>query len=390
MALSGGLDAAQVAVFDLRTGKYSIVVQGGRHARYVPGTASSTWGGRTEGHLVYAAGDDLQAVAFDLVNLKTHGSSVAMVPNVAGTQFGAVDAVVSSNGTLAYMSAGSAYGDRASKRTLVWVDRQGGEAPIAAEPRAFAYPRLSPDGLRVAVAAVDREVDIWIWDLNRQNLTPATVDPAIDHAPMWTFDGLRLIFSSDRVGFRNLFWQMANGAGVAERIGESPNRQSASGVSPEGRHVIVTETGQTTAEDVMRVELGGTHTVTRLVQTTFVERNGVVSPDGRWLAYETNDSGRFEIWVRPYPDVNSGKWQVSNEGGTRPLWARNGKELFYVSLTGTLMSVGVESGATWAATAPTQLIGRGYLLASANRQRPLIRRVAGRTTISDDQGQLQR
>ena len=113
----------------------------------------------------------------------------------------------------------------------------------------------------------------------------------------------------------------------------------------------------------MRVELSGTHVVTPLVQTTFVERNGVVSPNSRWLAYETNEAGRFEIWVQPYPVGNSGRWQVSNEGGTRPLWARNGKELFYVSLTGTLMSVGVEGGATWTATAPTQLIGRGYLLA---------------------------
>ena len=110
----------------------------------------------------------------------------------------------------------------------------------------------------------------------------------------------------------------------------------------------------------MQVELDGTHRVTPLVQSPFAERNGIVSPDGRWLAYEANDSGRFEIYVRPFPDVNSGHWQVSTAGGTRPLWARNGQELFYVSPTGALMRVGVERGPSWAATTPTMLVKEGY------------------------------
>ena len=150
-------------------------------------------GEQTEGRLVYGAADGLHAVAFDLTTLTSHGTPISMVADVAGTQFGAVDAVVSSNGTLAYMS-GSEYRDRES-RTLFWVDRQGHETPLAAEPRAFTYPRLSPDGLRVAVAAVDRDVDIWFWDLARGGLSRATMDPTIDHAPVWTVDGLRLIFT---------------------------------------------------------------------------------------------------------------------------------------------------------------------------------------------------
>jgi serine/threonine-protein kinase len=180
---------------------------------------------------------------------------------------------------------------------------------------------------------------------------------------MWTPEGSRLIFSSDRVGTRNLFWQPVNGSGAAERIGDSSNRQSATAVSPDGRHVIVTETSQTSSEDVMQVELSGRHLVTPLVQTPFIERNGVVSPNGRWLAYETNDAGRFEIWVQPYPVADSGRWQVSVDGGTRPLWARNGNELFYVSLAGALMRVAVQGGATWTAMSPMQLIAPGYLLA---------------------------
>ncbi len=110
----------------------------------------------------------------------------------------------------------------------------------------------------------------------------------------------------------------------------------------------------------MQVEVDGTHRVTPLVQSPFRERNGIVSPDGRWLAYEANDSGRFEISVRPFPDVNSGHWQVSTAGGTRPLWARNGQELFYASPTGALMRVGVERASSWAATRPTLLVKEGY------------------------------
>ena len=313
VALTGGLDAAQVAVLDSRTGTHSIVVRGGRHARYVPsGLGSPARGERKGGHLVYTSAGALHAVPFDLVSLKTLGPPVSMVPNVVGTQFGAVDTVVASNGTLAYVEGSDAYGTLGRQRTMVWVDRQGRETPIPAPPRAYVYPRLSPDGTRIAVIGIDLDVDVWLWELGRTTLTRATFDPAADHAPMWTPDGRRLIFSSDRLGIRNLFWQMANDTGAVERLTESGNRQSATGVSPDGRRLIVTETGQKTAEmDVMQVELDGTHRVTPLVQTPFNERNGVVSPDGRWLAYESNDAGRFEISVRPYPDVDSGRWQVS-------------------------------------------------------------------------------
>ena len=110
----------------------------------------------------------------------------------------------------------------------------------------------------------------------------------------------------------------------------------------------------------MQLRLDGTRAVTPLVQTPFSERNGEVSPDGRWLAYDANDSGRFEIYVRPFPDVTKGVWPVSTDGGTRPLWARNGQELFYLTATGALMRVGVTGGPTWSATAPTKLFEGRY------------------------------
>ena len=111
----------------------------------------------------------------------------------------------------------------------------------------------------------------------------------------------------------------------------------------------------------MMMELDRTRRVTPLVQSSFIERNGTISPDGRWLAYEANESGRFEIYVRPFPEVNSGRWQVSTGGGTRPLWARSAQELVFVSPTGELMRVGVAAGVSWgAATKPTLLLKKGY------------------------------
>ena len=274
------------------------------------------------------------------------------------TATGGVDAVVAGDGTLAYVSG---RGGAAVNRMLVWVDRQGRETPIPAPSRAYSQPRLSPDGTRVAVAAQDQELDIWVWDLGRTTLTRVTFDPDFDSYPVWTRDSLRVIFSSQREGARNLFWQAADGTGTVERLTDSPNQQNAVSVSPDGRRLIFTETAPKTGEDVMQLELDGSHRVTPLVQSPSIERNGMVSPDGRWLAYESNESGRFEISVRPFPDVNRGHWQVSTSGGTRPLWAPSGQELVYVSPTGALMRVGVERAPSWAATPPTQLVKEGYV-----------------------------
>jgi len=345
-ALAGGLDAAQVAVLDPRTGTRKILVRGGSHAHYV-----------SSGHLVFAAAGTLRAVAFDLPRLETRGTPVPVIPDVVTTNTGGVDAVVAGDGTLAYVSGSGVLG---AQRTLVWVDRQGRETPIPVPPRSYLYPRLSSDGMRVAVNAADQEIDNWIWDLSRTTLTRVTFDPGIDAYPVWTPDGSRLIFSSEPAGARNLYWQAADGTGAVERLTESPNQQNAAAVTPDGRRLIFTEVAPKTADDVMQVELDGTHRVTPLVQSPFAERNGTVSPDGRWLAYEANDSGQFEIYVRPFLDVNSGHWQVSTAGGTRPLWARSGQELFYLSSTGAVMRVGVERSQSWSATTPTMLIKEGY------------------------------
>ena len=345
-ALTGGLGAAQVAILDLQTGRRQILLRGANHAHYVP-----------SGHLVYGQAGTLQAVAFDLARREVGGTPVTIVPDVVTSSQGSVHAVVARDGTLAYLSVGGVAG---TPRTLVWVDRLGTEIPIEAPPRPYFLPALSPDGMRISVFANDQEQDLWLWDIGRTTLTRLTSVQGRDVLQVWTPDGRRVIFSSERDGGRNLYWQAADGTGAAERLLESLNTQYPMDVSPDGRQLIFSDETAQTDIDLMTIELDGTRRVTPLLQSRFTERNGVISPDGRWLAYEANDSGRFEIYVRPYPDVNRSLSVVSTNGGTRPLWTRSGQELIYVSPTGALMRVGVSRGPSWSATKPAVVVKEGY------------------------------
>jgi Tol biopolymer transport system component len=329
-------------VLDLVTGTRTVLVRGGSHGHYV-----------TSGHLVYTAEGTLRAVPFDLTRLETHGTPVTVLPRLVTTPRGSGDFVVAADGTLAYVDAPGA--TAAAERTLVWVDRQGREEALAALPRPYFQPRLSPDGTRVAVAIADQENDIWVWDLARQTPGRLTFDPAADFAPVWTPDGRRLVFFSQRGREPGPFWQLADGTGTAERLstGAPPT-----GVTPDGTQVLFASTGN---RDLTMVALDGTRRVQALLQNPEVERNGVVSPDGRWLAYESDSSGRFEIYVRPFPNVRAGQWLISTAGGTRPLWAPNGQELFYVAPGGALIArrVNPREGA-WSAGSPTKVVDGPY------------------------------
>jgi len=215
----------------------------------------------------------------------------------------------------------------------------------------------------VAVDVPDQEQDIWIWDLMRQTLTRLTFDAAGDLYPVWTPDGRRLAFSSGRAGVNNLYWQAADGTGVVDRLTESPHQQFPYAFTRDGTRLVLREDGPGTGNNLAVLPLEGERRLAPLVDTTFNERNAELSPDGRWLTYDSNESGREEIYVRPFPDVDGGRWQVSTGGGTRPLWAPSGRELFYLTLDGALMGVSVEridgtSGFT--AGAPTKLVEGRY------------------------------
>jgi len=242
---------------------------------------------------------------------------------------------------------------------------------LAAPPRAYLYPRLSPDGTRVALDIRDQQSDIWIWDIRRQTLISFTSAPGGDLAPVWSPDGQRLLWTSNRAGAYNLFWQAADGTGRPARLTESPSRQQPSSFTPERQRLLFAEdAGRAPAvQDVLMLSLEGEPRVTKVLEREFAERNGEVSPDGRWLAYESDESGQVQIYVRPFPAVDQGMWRVSPNGGREPLWARSGRELFYLAPDGTLMGVRVDvaqGSASFAWAAPMKLIDDRTFLGGPN------------------------
>jgi Tol biopolymer transport system component len=241
---------------------------------------------------------------------------------------------------------------------LTWVDRQGRETPLEIEPRPFVHPRIAPDGTRVVV---NSEGDLWIWDLAGKRLTRATFEPS-NTLPLWTRDGRHLVFASTRRrGPANLFIQPADNTGTATQLTESPYVHQPTGVTPDGA-VIFYENTPARQRDIRMLTLTPPARVTTLLETRFDERGGVVSADGRWLAYESNSSGRaYEVFVRPFPAVDSGLWQVSTNGGVQALWAPNGRELFFMDPNGLLMVVPVHAReSVWSAGPPTRVLDTPY------------------------------
>src|ERR1700682_4675513 len=241
---------------------------------------------------------------------------------------GAANFSVSREGTLVYVQATGALAS--IQRSLAWVNRHGVEEPIAAPPRAYTLPRLSPDGTSVALDIRDQDNDIWIWDLARKTLRRLTFDPAQDQYPVWTPDGRRIAFGSTRSGAQNVFWQPADGTGPVERLTTSPNSQYPTSVAPDGSRLIIWEATTKTGFYLVQLHLDGARQAEALFHTAFNELNGEISPEGHWLAYQSAESGQSEIYVRPFPNVDRGRWQISTSGGTSPVWARGGGELFFL------------------------------------------------------------
>ena len=359
-SLTGGIDAAQVAVLDLQTGyahralsrRQSCPLCAEQVELVVPNAETAIWCMRP----AMRCGRCPSTWPASSGAVRPCQSSPRCSPRSSARRM--PSSLVTARWHT-YPEVGSPLVEAPS--TLVWVDRQGRETSIPAPPRGYVHPRLSPDGTRIAVFVADQQFDIWVWSLapGSTTLSRRTFDPNADTTPVWTADGKRIVFTSEQGGVRNLFWQADDGGGV-ERLIESPNRQAATGVAPDGR-AIFTETAPATREDVMAVTLDRTRSVTPLVQSPSRERNGVVSPDGRWLAYESDSSGQFEIWVRPYPAVGTAQWQVTTGGGTRPLWMPRGQELLYIAPGGEVMGVAVPSGSSWGSTTPKLLVKDGYI-----------------------------
>jgi serine/threonine-protein kinase len=291
------------------------------------------------------------------------------------------------------------------------VDRKGHETPIPAPLRAYDEPRLSPDGSRIAVSARDQEFDIWIWSLAREEgLRRLTFDPAPDRRPVWTPDGQRIVYGSRRDGALNLFAQSADGTGGVERLTKSPVEQNPTFIAPGGVGVVGHEIPPATAADIAWLVpprpadpsvsppvSGNAEMPAPLVRTPAIEVNPDISPDGRYFAYQSNQSGPPEIYVRPFPKAD-GFWQISTGGGTRPVWGRNGRELFYLDLANRLTAVSVQtSGERFTYGAPVTVLDRSYLVprgdsrpydVSADGQRFLMIKDATTTDPAGSPGRL--
>ena len=345
LAGTGTWDEAQIVVQSLVTDERVVLIEGGRDARYLP-----------TGHLVYAINSVLLAVPFDLGGRRVIGGPAPLIEDVdfAPNQTGAAHFSVADNGSLVYIPGSTGAG---AQRQLVWVDRQGREEPLAAPPRAYTHPRLSPDGRQVALSVNDQENDIWIWDLAREILRRLTFDPGIDRYPVWTPDGQRVAFGSNRStpsDTMNLFWKAADGTGEVERLTESPNGQLPYWFSPEGTRLVYLTEG-----DLRVLSLEGDRPTEPLLATEFLEVNADFSPDGRWVAYQSNASGQHDIYVRPFPDVNQGLEQISTDGGIQPLWGHDGRELFYRTEAG-LVVVPIETEPNFAAGTPEVVVEDQY------------------------------
>jgi serine/threonine-protein kinase len=227
----------------------------------------------------------------------------------------------------------------------VWINRQGKEETINAPPRSYAAARISPDGTRVALEIRDQEYNIWIWDLARRTLTRLTDGHSLDASPVWTPDSARIIFRSALDGIGNLYWRAANNTGAVERLTMSLNIQVPTSISPDRTRLVFTETTPNATDDILMMTMDGKRPTEPLIHTKYRETNAEISPNGRWIAYESNESGTMQVYVRPFPNVDAGYWPVSTGPvGSRPLWARSGRELFYVDdAANRLMVVPVQS-----------------------------------------------
>jgi eukaryotic-like serine/threonine-protein kinase len=340
-------DDPQIAAQRLDTGQRRLLVQGGTFPQYVPA-----------GYLVYVHRGTLLAVPFDVDRLQVKGTAVPVNEDVRESGNGAAQFGLSPQGSLVYVPAPG--GVQADQRRLMWVSRNGTEQSLAAPVRAYRAPRLSPDGQRVAVTIEEQEVQVWLYDLSRETLTRLTFEKGNGN-PSWTPDGKRIAFQSDTEGPSafNLFWQLADGSGGRERLTTSKYIQGADSWSPDGQLLAFTELDPTTGRDIWVLRMSD-RKPQPFLRTPSDECAPRFSPDGRWLAYVSDASGRYEIYVQPYPGPG-GKWQISTEGGTEPMWNRNGRELFYRS-GGKMMVVEITTQPSFAMGRPRTLFEGGQYM----------------------------
>jgi serine/threonine-protein kinase len=310
-----GPNGNRLAALDLRTGAVKRFEQAGLNPHYV-----------ASGHVVLATQTGtLIAVPFDPVRLDVTGSPVPVAENVVVGGSGAAKMGMSLSGAFAYQVG------QAGIAELVLVDRSGAVRPLPAERQDYFAPRLSPDGRRIAVQVAEPSspnTDVWIYDITQRTRTRLTFDQS-GQRPTWTPDGRRVVYSRGPSGNADLAWIPADGSGPAESLLVAPDDQWSGAISPDGRTMVFRAgAGGPTKRSIHLLPLVGTRTPRPFLENPFDNHSPTLSPDGRWVAYISDESGRLEVYVRPFPGPG-GRWQVSLDGGVEPRWSPTGREIFY-------------------------------------------------------------
>ena len=341
---SGGLGDEDIALLDLDTGEYHVLIPGGTFPRYSP-----------TGHIVYGVEGTLRAVAFDLDTLEVTSDPVPVVEGVLMKSGGAASFDLSETGSLVYIS-GSSGGIRTS--SLVWVDRDGREEMLPLPPGDYLDPRLSPDESALALSVGDSgERDIRVFDLARLSPSRITFGGG-NRSPVWSPNGEQLVFfdqASDR-----LLLAPSAGGGATETLLEGTGTQVPTSWIADGQVVAFYVLSPDTRRDLWVLPMDGDQTPVPFLVTPFHERAGAFSPDGRWLAYVSDESGRDEVYVCPYPSDPSQEVTISTDGGRGPVWSRDSRELFYQNGE-QMMVVAVESGESFRPSPPKLLFAGSYV-----------------------------
>ena len=344
----------QVAVHVTASGEQRILVPalGSTQPRYA-----------ASGHLLYVQGGTLMAAPFDVRRQALTGEAVPVVENVQGSSFGAVQYSISATGSLVYVSGGS----QVNQQRLVFVSRDGKEQPLAAPAGAYTFPHISPDGRKVVVG---RDNQVWVYELARDTMTRFTFEGTANNAPVWAPDGNRIAFSSNKDGPLSVYWQKADGSGGMEKLTGSEYLRGPVSWSADGQLLSFVEVNSTTGYDIWVLDMkdpstgsGQGRKAVPFLRTPFNEIGGI-SPDGHWMAYFSNESGRYEVYVQPYPGPG-GKWQISTDGGMDMRWSVNGRELIYRN-GDKLMAVDITTQPAFLAGKPKMLFEGPYVPPSPN------------------------
>jgi serine/threonine-protein kinase len=329
-----GIQNANVIVQQLPAGARKVVEVSGFYGRYV-----------ASGHLLYLNDATLFAAPFDLTRLELTGTPAPVVEGIATNRFGGAQFAVSDNGTLAYVAGRPS----SNEVSIQWMERGGKTTPLRAAVMDWSNLLFSPDGRRLALDISDgRQADVWVYEWERDTLSRLTFGPGRAQKPVWTPDGRRMVFSSTRDSQRqtfNLYWQRADGTGEIQRLTDSKSIEMAWSWHPSGKFLAYHQFNEDTRDDVLILPIEGDEATgwkpgkpIVFLNSPAAERAPMFSPDGQWLAYQSTESGRDEVYIRPFPAA-AGKWQISSGGGAIPTWSRAKPELLYATPTQQIMAV---------------------------------------------------